>query len=177
MEETIQYLQIITNVIIILLFIGLVFLVVNLIKSVKKITSKFDEMSGHVKDIKVKLEPAIEKFQDLTENVNLVFSKVSENVDVLGTVVNKVKDTTESLLEFEDKIRRKIEPPVMETANTISAVSIGIKTFFDAYMKRKKRKDKFYDREIEELEELRDSIDDVNQELEDVNSRLTDLQE
>lgn len=171
MEETIQYLQIITNVIIIILFIGLVILVFGLIKAMKTISAKFEVMSSQVGDIKTKLEPAINNFNGLTENVNSVVSKVRENVDVLETVVGKVKDTTESIIDFEKKIQSQIEPPVMETINTISAVSIGIKTFMDT-IKIKKDKDKKDEYINDKLAEIEETIEDVNNELDKVNLKL-----
>jgi len=223
LEETIQYLQIATNIIIILLFIGLVILVFTLIKTLKKASSKIDEVSVQIKDIKGKLDPVIEKVQGLTENVNMVVSKVkdhiepvinkvgdltdnvnnvitkvNENIVVLTTVVEKVKestdsivskvqdttesivskfqDSTDSIFAFERKVRNKIEPPVMNTANTISAVSVGIKTFFETYKNRRKNVKPSCGRDIEELIDMKESIGDVNKELEEVNERLIDLQ-
>ena len=171
MEETIQYLQIITNVIIILLFIGLVVLVFGLIKTMKSVSARVGSLSGEITDIKSRLEPAIDNFSDLTKNVNGVFVKVRENVDILGTVVEKVKDTTDNIIEFEKKIQSQIEPPVFETLNTISAVSLGIKTFFDAFKSKNNSESNdvyIHDR----IEELEDTIEDVNNELDKVNMKL-----
>jgi uncharacterized protein YoxC len=164
-----------------------VILVFTLIKAVKKASSKIDEVSTQVKDIKVKLEPVIDKVQSLTENVNRVVSKVNDNIEVLSTVVDKVKYTTESIvntiqvttdsiLAFERKVRNKIEPPVMNTANTISAVSVGIKTFFETYKKKRKNLETSYSMDVDEFIDLKESLGDVNKELEEVNDRLTDLQ-
>ncbi|MEO6695508.1 MAG: DUF948 domain-containing protein [Ignavibacteria bacterium] len=206
MEETIQYLEIATNIIIILLFLGLVILVFKLISILKQATSKIDEVSTQVKDIKAKIDPVIVKVQGLTDNVNNIVVKVNDNLDILSTVVVKVKNTsddvmekvkdasesiiekvkdstdgiigkvkesTDSIIQFERKVRGKIEPPVLETANTISAVSIGVKTFFDALKNRKRKKDIMYEREIEELN---DSMDEIDMELNDVNDRLSGFQ-
>lgn len=171
MEETIQYLQIITNVIIILLFIGLVILVFTFLKSIKSLSAKFEVLAEQTKEIKVKLDPAIDKFQNLTDNVNGVFSKVNENIDVLSNVIEKVKDTTESIVEFEQKIQSRIEPPVMETANAIAAVSVGIKTFFDTYKMNKRSRE--INKIENELVDLKDSVEDVNSELDKVNFKLS----
>ncbi|MBL0105949.1 MAG: DUF948 domain-containing protein [Ignavibacteria bacterium] len=171
METTIQYLQIATDIIIILLFIGLVILVFTLIKTLKYFSVKIEEMSVQVKDIKSTMNPAIDKFQDLTENVNGVFLKVRDNIDVLTTVVEKVRDTTDNIIEFEQNIQSKIEPPVMNTSNTFSAVTVGVKTFFDTYKSRKN--EKISDRELKnEIEEIEQSIVDVNEELDKVNVKL-----
>ena len=171
MEETIQYLQIITGVIICLLFIGLVILVFGLIKTMKTLSAKFEVLSGQMIDLKTKVEPALLKFGDLTENVNGVFSKINDNVEILGTVVEKVRDTADNIIEFEQKIQSQIEPPVMETLNTISAVSIGLKTFFDKEnKKRDKRKNDEYVKE--KLEDTEEALEKVNDELNLINSKL-----
>ncbi|HMS34159.1 MAG TPA: hypothetical protein PKC91_08730 [Ignavibacteria bacterium] len=179
MEETLQITQIITNIIIILFFLGLTILVFGLIKQAKKITGKIDDFSKDFSDIKPKVVESFEKINSLSDNVNGVVSKVNENVDVLGTVVEKVKDTAESVLEFEKKIQNTIEPPVMETLNTITALSAGVKTFFDSWKKNKNTKS--FEPEFNENPEdlnvsLNDSLIDVNKELGEVNSRLSDLQ-
>ncbi len=171
MEDTIQYLQIATDIIIIILFIGLVILVFSLIKTLKFVSVKIEEMSSQIKDIKSTMNPAVEKFQDLTENVNGVFSKVRDNIDVLSTVVEKVRDTADNIIEFEQKVQNRIEPPVMDTLNTISALTIGVKTFFDTYKSRKN--ENYSDRELKnEISEIKESLRDANEELDKVNIKL-----
>ena len=182
MEETLQITQLITNIIIILLFTGLVILIFGLIKQAKKITDKIDNFSRDLSDFKPKVSDSIDKINSLTENVNKIAIKVNDNIDVLGTVVDKVKDTAESVIAFEKKIQSTIEPPVMETLNTVTAVSAGVKTFIDSWKKNKtvtikmnsnKRKESELDVKLENIET---SLEDVNKELDEVNSRLTDLQ-
>ncbi|MBS1552846.1 MAG: DUF948 domain-containing protein [Bacteroidetes bacterium] len=171
MEDTIQYLQIATDIIIIILFIGLVILVFSLIKTLKFVSAKIEEMSSQIKDIKSTMNPAVEKFQDLTENVNGVFSKVRDNIDVLTTVVEKVRDTADNIIEFEQKVQNRIEPPVMDTLNTVSALSVGIKTFFDTYKRRKNESSSV--RELKnEISEIKESLRDANEELDKVNIKL-----
>ena len=165
-----------------LLFIGLVILVFGLIKQAKKINEKIDGFSKDLSDIKPKISDSIDKINSLTENVNKIAIKVNDNIDVLGTVVEKVKDTAESVIAFEKKIQSTIEPPVMETLNTVTAVSAGVKTFIDSWKKNKTvtiRMNNNKQRESElgiKLENSEDSMEDVNKELDEVNSRLTDLQ-
>jgi len=176
LEETIQYLQIITNIIIILLFIGLVILVFTLIKQLKKVSQKVEALALDVKEIKPKVTEAIEKIKSVADSVNQIVAKVNANIEILGTVVNRVKDTADSIIEFEQKIQNQIEPPVLNTLNSIAAVSIGIKTFFQS-LKKSRDKKEIYNFEAEDkLVELEDPMDDVNKELEEVNQRLSDLQ-
>lgn len=182
MEETLQITQIIINIIIMLLFIGLVILVFGLIKQAKKINEKIDSFSKDLSDIKPKISDSIDKINSLTENVNKIAIKVNDKVDVLGTVVDNVKDTAESILAFERKIQSTIEPPVMETLNTVTAISVGVKTFIDSWKKNKTvsiKMNRNMKKEAEldvKLENIENSMEEVNKELDEVNSRLTDLQ-
>ena len=174
MEDALQYTQLAVNIIIILLFIMLVVMVSLLIKSIKKITTKVEDLSGTVMTIKPKVEAAIEKVNSLTDNVGKIVTKVNDNIDVLSTVVDKVKDTADSILEFEKRVQSRIEPPVMDTVNTIAAISVGVQTFIEK-LKSSKKKKSFPEDQGFDIE-LSDSIDDVNKELEEVNAKLTDLQ-
>ncbi len=175
MEEALQITQLITNIIIILLFLGVLIVLFGLIKSAKKITEKVEVLTKDFADIKPKVYETVDKANSLSDNVNSFVSKINKNVDVLEDVVDKVKDTADSILDFEKRIQSKIEPPVMDTVNTISAVSVGVKTFFDSLKKNKSKK---FDevKQSEKIEDLEDTMADMTKELEEVNARLTDLQ-
>lgn len=175
MEEALQITQLITNIIIIILFLGVVIVLFGLIKHAKKITEKVELLTKDFEDIKPKVFETVDKANSLSDNVNSFVTKINKNVDVLENVVEKVKDTAESILDFEKKIQSKIEPPVMDTVNTISAVSVGVKTFFDSWNSSKSKK--IYEtKHDEKIEALEDTMDDITKELEEVNARLTDLQ-
>ncbi len=148
----------------------------GIIKAAKKVTKKVDGFSKDFSEIKPKVMESIVKLNLLADNVNSVVTKVNENVDVLGTVVDRVKDTADSILEFEKKIQNTIEPPVMDTLNTITAVSVGVKTFVEAWKNKRGSSDDHDPDTEKKLIDIKDSIDDVNKELDEVNSRLTDSQ-
>jgi len=178
LQEFIQYLQIITDIIVIILFIGIMISFFYLLKILKTATSKFEELTAEVKDVKAKLNPVIEKSGLVADNVNLILSKVKDNIDLLETSVTKINNVVDDVVEFERKVQSKIEPPVMETANTIYALSAGIKTFFDSYKSSRAKKPDLIegfnlnsDNEIES--QLKENTD---MELQNVNTKLNDLQ-
>lgn len=175
MEEALQYTQLITNIIIIILFIGILIFLFSVIKAVKNLTDRVGKFSAEFSDVKPKIIDAIDKINMLSENVNSVVTKVNENVDVLETVVYKVKDTADSIIEFEKKVHQRIEPPVMETLSTITAVSAGIKTFIDTW--KSKKSVRYEDSEISgDVFDIKEQVEEVNKELDEVNSKLSDLQ-
>ncbi len=174
MEEALQYSQLITNIVIIILFLGLAILVLRLIKSIKNISARVEKLSSDVMEVKPKVEKLIDKVNGVTENVNSIVVKVNENIHVLTTVVDKFKVTADNILDFEQKIQKKIEPSVLDTVNTISAVSVGIRTFFD---KLKRNRKPTYRNDDDELSEyLEERAVEINKELEDVNEKLSNLQ-
>jgi uncharacterized protein YoxC len=115
-------------------------MVFGLIKQSKKIMEKISVASGDIKDLKPKVADTIDKVNFLMENLTSVVVKVNENVEVLGIVVEKVKDTADGIIEFEQKIQNSIEPPVMDALNTVNAVSVGVKTFFEKWKENRSGK-------------------------------------
>ncbi|MCB0729123.1 MAG: hypothetical protein KDD00_16770 [Ignavibacteriae bacterium] len=140
METALQITQLLTNIVVILLFGGILLVLINLIKNLKKLNKKVESFSKDFSDVKPKLVDTIEKVNYLADNLSVVVRNVNDNIEVLGTVVDKVKDTADNIIEFEQKIQNTIEPPVMDTLNTITAVSVGVKTFFDALKRSKSDK-------------------------------------
>jgi len=174
LEEALQYTQLITNIIIILLFIGLLIAVFKLISGIKDISARIEKISSGIMDIKPKVEKTIEKVNGLTDNVNTLVGKINDNVHVLSTVVEKIKDTADDIIEFEQKIQKKIEPPILDTLTTISAVTVGIKTFFEKLKENKRNKFLNFQEPIPEF--VDEPIEDINKELEEVNEKLTNMQ-
>lgn len=140
------------------------------------ISARIEKLSFDVKDIKPKVEATIDKINSVSDNVNLLVTKFNNNVDVLSTVVDKIKETADGIIEFEQRIQKKIEPPVMDTVNTIAAVSVGIKTFFDKMAEKKNRKVLMDEVSLTRLDEFEESLEEANKELDEVNAKLTDLQ-
>lgn len=174
MEEALQISQLVTNIIIILLFILIVILIFKVIHTMRIVSEKVEKASVDFKDLKPKVETTVEKINSLSDNVNSLVTKINSNVDVVETVVNNVKGTVDDILEFERKIQQKIEPPVMDTLNTVNAISVGVRTFFDR-LKSSKRQS-LIDKELEEINIVEDSMEDANKELDEINAKLSDLQ-
>ena len=167
METALQITQLLTNIVVILLFAGILIVLFALVKYIKKLSKKVDTFSKDLSDIKPKLIETVEKVNFLADSLTTVTKNVNNNIDVLGTVVDKVKDTTESIIEFEQKIQNTIEPPVMETLNTITAVSVGVKTFLEAMKSSKSRRlgesENFSTEDTYDYQINQDS-DDINEE-------------
>lgn len=148
---------------------------VMVLGAIKKISAKVSQLTIDIKTLKPKIETTVDKINSLSDNVDSLVTKVNKNVDVLSKVVEKVKDSADEIIDFQSKVRSRIEPPLMETANTIAAFSVGIKTFIEK-MKSSKNKNHYHDESFDRLAEIEESVELVNKELDDVNAKLTDLQ-
>lgn len=137
MEETLQISQIIVNVIIVVLFTVIIFFLVKISKLFVVISEKINSIADDSKELKPKIIATFEKIETLADSVTDISGKVNDNMDVLGTVVDNVKDSADKIINLQQKVMNEIEPPIMDTVNTISAVSAGVKTFFDAYKNKR----------------------------------------
>jgi uncharacterized protein YoxC len=174
LESTATVLQIITDIVVILLFLGLVILVINMIKYLKILAEKIEGISDSLVDLKPKVETSLEKMNNLSDNLSSVFVNVNEQVDRVGFVVNKFTDTANDVLDLTNSLQQKVHAPLIEGAGTISAISSGVKTFLDVWNSGKQRR--IARKRDRKVEELTDSIEEFNKELEEVNSQLSDLQ-
>jgi len=141
LEEAAFFSQIIVNGIIVILFITIIVILLKLSKFLSSINEKIESIAADSKEIKPKVISTLEKIGELSESVKDVTGKVNENIYVLGNVVEKIKDTTETAIEFQQKVQNAIEPPIMETVNTITAVSAGVKTFMSFLKKGRNSSD------------------------------------
>ncbi|HAY32683.1 MAG TPA: hypothetical protein PK536_08450 [Ignavibacteria bacterium] len=141
MEETLQISQIIVNIIIVVLFTVIIFFLVKISKLFLVISEKINSIADDSKELKPKIIATFEKIESLADSVTEISGKVNDNMDVLGSVVDNVKDSTERVLNLQKKVMDEIEPPVLDTVSTISAVSVGVKTFFNALKSRNNNSD------------------------------------
>jgi len=116
----------------IILFVALSILAIYLIVSVKKITASIERIENNMGELQQKVAPVLDNALIVTGNVLEISTDIKNNIEKIDTLVNTVKDRTESVLEFEKNAQDKIEFQVNNTLNLVSAISTGVRTFFAA---------------------------------------------
>lgn len=111
------------------LAIYLVLAVRNVVKSIQAIQKSFDELQDRMIPVLQHTEAVMEDFSVISEDVKKQMGKVNG-------IVDSVKATTDSIIEFEKKAQKQIEAPVFESLNFISAVFTGVKTFLSRLAER-----------------------------------------
>jgi uncharacterized protein YoxC len=111
------------------LAIYLVFAVRNVVKSIQAIQKSFDELQD-------KMMPVLQHTEAVMEDFSVISEDVKKQIGKVNGIVDSVKATTDSIIDFEKKAQKQIEIPVFESLNFISAVYTGVKTFFSRLAER-----------------------------------------
>lgn len=186
-SEILTYSQIAVNIIILILFVCFVVLVSKLIKGVTAAKDKIDDLTKSFNDFKGKVDPIIGKYTAFVETANNIAEKVDETMTTVNSAVDKVKGAVEDIVEFEQKIKRNIEPSIMDTIHTYNGIVQGVKTFIDKYKSFKEsRKSPSIQLSAEidipskkegylASEEFQHDFDDIDKELNEVRKKLEEL--
>ncbi|HMT11341.1 MAG TPA: DUF948 domain-containing protein [Ignavibacteria bacterium] len=131
-----QELEFISGIAVIALYVALIALVIYLIWALKRIVSAIDNINSTIDNIESKVEQITTKTEPLIENSLLItndIKEISTNLKVqsakINGIVDTVKDTTDSIVGFEQKVQKEVETNVFDALNMVNAVSKGVKAF------------------------------------------------
>jgi uncharacterized protein YoxC len=141
-----QELEFISGIAVIALYVALIALVIYLIRAIKRIVSAIDNINGAIDNIESKVDHITTKTEPLIENSLLItndIKEISSNLKIqsakINGIVDTVKDTTDSIVDFEQKVQKEVETNVFDALNMVSAVSKGIKSFLNVLSGSKNR--------------------------------------
>ena len=131
-----QELGFISEIAVIALYIALIALVIYLIRAIKRIVSAIDNINSTIDNIESKVDHITTKTEPLIENSLLItndIKEISSNLKIqsakISGFVDTVKDTTDSIVGFEQKVQKEVETNVFDALNMVNAVSKGVKAF------------------------------------------------
>ncbi len=133
-----QEINFISGIAVIALYLALIALVIYLIRAIKRIVSAVDNINSTIDNIESKVDHITTKTEPLIENSLLITNDIKEitaNLKIqsakINGIVDTVKDTTDSIVNFEQKVQKEVETNVFDAINMVSAVSKGIKSFLN----------------------------------------------
>ncbi len=133
-----QELEFISGIAVVALYVALIALVIYLIRAIKRIVSAIDNINSTIDNIESKVDHITTKTEPLIENSLLItndIKEISSNLKIqsakINGIVDTVKDTTDSIVNFEQKVQKEVETNVFDALNMVSAVSKGIKSFLN----------------------------------------------
>jgi uncharacterized protein YoxC len=122
-------LTIITNVAITLGFVAFAALCIYLIITLSKLRESLNKIQEDVGEISRNAVPLFENLKIITDKVKNVSENVDDQITVLRSSVESIREMTDNIVSFERNIQREIEGPVMEAFSFIAAVVKGVKAF------------------------------------------------
>lgn len=133
-----QELEFISGIAVVALYVALIALVIYLIRAIKRIVSAIDNINSTIDNIESKVDHITTKTEPLIENSLLItndIKEISSNLKIqsakINGIVDTVRDTTDSIVNFEQKVQKEVETNVFDALNMVSAVSKGIKSFLN----------------------------------------------
>lgn len=158
----------------IILFLAFIILVVSLIGYVKKLMTKIEDLQNDVNKFKVRLDPLIDDTQELVKKLNRISEKVDDNITIVKTTLEKVRDAAENVIDFKDRIIRTAEPPILDTVKAFSAIVKGVKTFVEKWKSGKEVHSGYSDDNLL-FDSAPESDFDINKEYDDINKELNEV--
>jgi len=100
-----------------------------------KITKSFEEIKNNVNRLAADLKPLIESTTELSEKLSDITSEARGQMQVTRDMVLNVKHRVDTILGFEERLRRGIEEPVLGIVRNVSAIVNGLNAFWNTYKK------------------------------------------
>lgn len=93
-------------------------------------------MQVNIDELSKNLNPLIISTNKISDNLREITGNARAHVDISKNVVLSVKDRVDTILNFEEKVRRGIEGPVMSFIKEITALNNGLVTFLSYFRKK-----------------------------------------
>lgn len=126
--ETLETLLIVVQVV---AFLSIAALAMFLISYIGKMVTSLQNMQKDINTLTQKASPIFDNLEITTKRINNVTENIENQIDAVIYSINSVKKIADDIVEFEQKIQRRIEEPVLDAVGFISAVVKGVKTFFN----------------------------------------------
>ncbi|GBD86715.1 hypothetical protein BMS3Abin03_00638 [bacterium BMS3Abin03] len=126
----------IINILLVILIIAASALCIALIIYLWKITQSIKAMQADVDELSKNLQPLINTTSKLADDISKITDSAKDQIDMSKDIVVSVKDRVDTILEFEENVRKGIEGPVMTFIREITAINKGLNTFLSYFRKK-----------------------------------------
>lgn len=87
------------------------------------------EVETNVKQVSAKLLPTLDNMEVITAKLRVVLENFDDQMVMLRSSVETIKDVADNVSLFERRIQETIESPIMEVMNTIGGIIRGFSSF------------------------------------------------
>lgn len=108
-------------------FLALILFLIPSIIQLRKSAKRIEEVS---EQLNRQLPSILENINEITTNLNDLLTNGRQQVEKLGGAVDDIVD-------FERKIKHRVEDPLVETLTTIAAITKAVRAFLVIFLNRK----------------------------------------
>lgn len=120
----------VTEIFTIVLLLSASALCIALIFYLNKIVKSVQSINSNIQDLSANLKPLIQTSIELSDNLNKMTSKATEQLEISKSIVSDFRERADRLLSIEYKIRSGVEDTVMPFVKNLNAVGKGVETFW-----------------------------------------------
>jgi uncharacterized protein YoxC len=111
------------------LCIALIYFVYRIVKSVHSIRLDLESLS-------FRLNPLIESTLELSNKINLITYEVDSQLQMTRSMLSSIREHADKILNVETRIRSGIENAVTPIIKNVTAVGIGVGSFWKSYKQK-----------------------------------------
>ncbi len=112
-------------------FLGIAILAVALIILIKQILVSARSIEKDINTIITKASPVFDNLAETSKRINGVTENIEKHIDGVLYSINSVKTISDDIVDFEKRLKQKIEEPVFEAVSFITAIVKGITAFLE----------------------------------------------
>lgn len=84
-----------------------------------------------VRDVSTRAVPVLENLDAITGKLRTITDNFQDQVSIVRDSVLSLKTVTDNILDFERRVQREIETPVLEVAGVVASIVRAIGAFID----------------------------------------------
>ena len=96
-----------------------------------KLRDLLGTMDTNLKEFAMRAIPTLENLEVITKKFRVIVENFDEQIAMLKSSVETLKDVSENVAAFERRVQDAIESPIIEVMNTIGGVIRGFTSFFN----------------------------------------------
>lgn len=110
-------------------FLCLSILAIYLITAIKRLLKSIETIQKDINLITQKTIPILENASNTMRRIDELSENVQKEIEGIIYSIRSLKKIAEDVIEFETKIKQKVEEPLMDSISFFSGIIKGIKTF------------------------------------------------
>lgn len=117
------------NIVQIVFFLCISVLALYLINALSRLLKSIKNIEENINILIQRAMPVIEHASTTMRRVDELSSLVQREVENVVYAIRSLKKIADDILEFENKIKMKVEEPILDTVSFFSGIIKGLKTF------------------------------------------------